>query len=1400
MTKGLPRGVWLRVICCMAAVGAGARLVAQDAAAWQARLAADDATARQALGGLPPALEAECAVAVAALLERADAALRNEAVAWLLARPQVADRVLPKVLVLRGSEDHQVARAAGPLVSFFARHRPLSLESLRELLQQPGRIHEVVERLAEAPDLELQLLPDLLAVNPLMNVDQAMRRLSAREPQRLAAELRLALVRPGDGNAQLQLLARLGPIDADSLQLLDRRLGVASLERPTSILEVMTQGVLQGATPPPNWLALLRGQGDGLLRAEILRALGGHALSGVLRSEVASMPPSQAAVRFWLDQGRTAVDHKQALLRVMEHAEPENLAGLAEAAAQLAPATRACAIPLLPHLCSEHQGTVQLALFALGELGNDANEVRDAVAACLTHADQELRLDALVALARLGLGSYRPEIEALVQDGAPEQRSLATFVLASAIDGESSVDGWLREAGGTDLRRALVATAALDRCAVTADQLLPLLEREGRTSGWANSWMRRSLVSSIVRTLVRRPLSARSLEMLKGVTQLTVQDNVRVYDWLLREQSPELAASVTEFLFARIQWTGNEGRVLEAIAARGKDAVALAPRIQVFVLHPELGVREAAIACLQAIAGDRAPAWIAAAQQEHDPWPAWLSQQKQLVPSLAAAFVRDAKNPVWMRAHLLRGLALRSERANDWVDLLDLLLDSDTDLAVAAGDFAVRHPELWMTRGPEGVGTIRDERVLRAFVGGIVDLRTALGGALRNALQEPWPMALIGRVLELPAAASGFSPDGRFVWDRNGLTQLATRQLRDQGLLLPSDWYRKQLDCVPAFAMRVLLDGAGTPAPELLPQLHALAEKPQFAWLGQQVLLRAEPTSPGGDLAALSKLVTTATQQVRAGKAVESLDLRALDNLPWRERPEALAPLAEQIAELWHAVPATQRDGLFQLVSRMGPLAGFAVPDFAAQLTAQSVRGEIVAQSLIDLGRQDLVRTWLQQLPPERWSGMHNPEVARLAAECAAEHFAARFVEAPDAALPALWRELSRGLPGLSAADRDAVAIRLLAYREANPAGSWVGSLVDLGPSLGDAARTNFAAFLARRKALPQRPDPLAEAVVCETFPALPELGTAAMRDGLVRVVAVLGAMQANAVSPDLVKVANELIDIVDACGERADVSRGLLPVPGTTDPYLGHLLGNLFARAGVAPVDAVVKKLADAPSREFALALLGELGGAAQGASLAVAALAADATQVERVQVMQVLVRLGVPGTEQACRLAEKDPELRPLLFAVVADGDDARRLTAARWLATQPSLEADRLLPALQQGLRRSKDAPTRAALTLLLLQQKNRVLVAKDWLGIASIEPAILRQRAVQALADRADGALPCGVLAELLDDVDGGVRTAAVTALLAQPERVALCRRPLEEFAAKAEPEVAARIRAALAAAK
>jgi hypothetical protein len=101
---------------------------------------------------------------------------------------------------------------------------------------------------------------------------------------------------------------------------------------------------------------------------------------------------------------------------------------------------------------------------------------------------------------------------------------------------------------------------------------------------------------------------------------------------------------------------------------------------------------------------------------------------------------------------------------------------------------------------------------------------------------------------------------------------------------------------------------------------------------------------------------------------------------------------------------------------------------------------------------------------------------------------------------------------------------------------------------------------------------------------------------------------------------------------------------------------------------------------------------------------------------------------------------------------------------------------------------------------LQQKNRVLVAKDWLGIASIEPAILRQRAVQALADRADGALPCCVLAELLDDVDGGVRTAAVTALLAQPERVALCRRPLEEFAAKAEPEVAARIRAALAAAK
>lgn len=1400
MSKVLDREGWLRAICCLVAVGTGAGLFAQDASPWQARLAAEDAIARQALGGVPPAVEADCALAVAALLERADASLRNEAVAWLLARPQVADRVLPKVLALRGSEDPQVARAAGPLVAFFAKHRSLSLQSLRELLQQPGRILEVVERLAAAPDLESQLLPELLAVNPLMNVDQALRRLRAREPQRLAAELRLALARPGDTDGQMVLLASLGPIDAATLQLLDTRLGAADLRHSPKILEVMTQEVLRGAPPPPNWLAVLRGKGDNSRRSEILRSLNGHALPGVLRRELDSLPTSLDTARMWLDLGRTAVDHQEALLRAIEHAEPGNLSPLVEAAAQLAPATRACAIALLPHLRSEHQGTVQVVLFALGELGNDANDVRDAVAACLAHADQELRRDALVALARLGLGSHRPEIEAMAKDGAPELRSLATLVLASAIDGESSVDGWLREAGGADLRRALVATAALERCAVTADQLVPLLEREGRTPGWENSWMRRSLVSSIVRMMIRRPLSARSLELLKGVTQFTVQDNVRVYDWLLREKSPELSVSVTAFLVARMQWAGNEGRVLEAIAARGNEAVALAPRIQAFVRHPELGVREAAIACLQAIAGDRAPAWIAAAQQEHDPWPAWLSQQKQLVPSLAAAFVRDAKNPVWMRAHLLRGLALRSERANDWVDLLDLLFDSDEELAAAAGDFAVRHLELWLTRDQGGVQTICDERVLRAFVGGSRDLRTALGGALRNALQEPWPLVLIGRVLELPSAATGFSPDGRFVWDRNGLTQLATRQLRDQGLLLPTDWYRKHLDCAPGFALRVLLDGNGTPVPELLPQLRALVEKPQFAWLGQQVLQRAEPTSPGGDLVALSKLVTSATQQVRAGKAVELLDLRALDNLPWRERPEALAPLAEQIAELWHAVRADRRDGLLQLISRMGPLAAFAVPDFAPQLTTQSVRGEIVAQSLIDLGRQDLVRTWLRQLPPERWSSMRNPEVARLAAECAAEHFAAKVTEAPDAELPALWRELSRGLPGLSAADRDAVAIRLLAYREANPAGPWVGSLVDLGLSLGDAARTNFAAFLARRKALPQRPDPLAEAVVCETFLALPELGTAAMRDGLVRVVAVLGAIPGDAVSPLLAKVANELIDVVDACGERANISRGQLPAPGVTDPYLGHLLGNLFAHAGVAPVDAVVKKLAHASSREFALALLSELGSAAGDASVAVAALAADATQEDRQHLMRVLVRLGARGTEQACVLVAKEPVLLSELYAVFSGGDDPSRLLAARWLASQGPIEAEGLLPVLQQGLQASKDARTRAAITLLLLQQKNRALTAKDWLGIAGLEPAVLRQRAVQALADRADGALPCGALVELLLDVDGGVRTAAMTALLAQPERAALCQRPLEEFAAKAEPEMAARIRAALAAAK
>jgi hypothetical protein len=1415
MTKGLPLDGWLGSLCGVIAAWSAPGLVAQDAAAWQARLSGADAEVRQALVGVPLALEADCAGAVVSLLLRADANVRNEAVAWLLARPQVADRVLPRLLALRSGADLEAARAAGPVVAFFARHRSLSLESLREQLKQPGRIHEVLERLAKDPDLESQLLPDLLACNPLLNVDPALRRLLAREPGRFEAELRAALTRPSDTDSQLVFLAGLPDLSEESLQLLDARFGSVTGRTSQPIAEALTKAVLQGralqanglASGLANWSASLRGIGNQQNRGAIFAVLVRQALPSVLRREFESLPLSPGVVSLLPSMGRHASEFAERLVDPLARVEAGSLSAYATAVAELAPATKACAVPMLAYLQSEQRDEVQLALFALGELGNEASGVMEAIAACLAHGDEEVRLDAVVALARLGLGAHRSQIAVLAENGPPAVRTLASFVLASTADGVLPNETLLEEAAGLDRRRALVATVALASRTVTSGQVAALLVREDRPSTWADHWLQRSLLSAIGRQMTSRPVDAQAIAYLRETTFLSVQDWVRIYDWLLREPSPQLAPLGQSLLFLRLEWPGNEFHVLEAFAARGEGLAGLAPQIAVFVRHPELAVREAAIACLHSMAGPDASAQMRSAQQGHDPWPAWSSLRKSYTPSLAAAFVRNAKNPAWMRAHFLRSLARGGDRGDEWRDLLPLASDADEMLAAAAAELVVRRPELWTERNQAGLVTVRDESVLRLFAGGSAALRAQLGGALRTTLQEAWPMALALRVLDLPLAASAFSRDGRFLWDSRGPTQAAVLQLRNRAQEVPIEWYQQKLATAPVVALRVLTDGQARPAAALLPQLRAVARNARFAALATQVMLRVQgdaQASAGEDLAlsALEQRVDLSIARVRAGKAVDLGLLREFTELPWRERPATLAPLAERIADLWRAAPEGQRVVMFQLVTRMGPLAAFAVPDFERHLTVDSPQGEFAAERLIALGRPDLVRAWLRRLPPERWLGMRTAPVAELGVQCAAERLTARFVEAADAALPPLWQELTRHLYAMAPADRDAVANRLLAQREANPGGPWVGSFRELGPSLGDAARANFTAFLARRKALPQRPDPLAEKVLAEVFPAMPALGITGMREGLARVVVVLSETQGLPMSSEIVIVATDLVDLVAACEERANISRGLLPEPGTADPYLGHLVGALLARAGVAPVPAVLQKLADATRREFALALLSALGDVAQRAAPAVAQLAADATAAERQELMRVLVRLGVSGTEQACELAAKEPALLPHLYAVFSGADDACRLSVARWLAAQgpDQAGAEGLLGALQEGLTRSKDARTRSAIQFLLMQQADRVLGAGDWLGLASLEPAVLRQRAVQALADRASGALPCGALAELLHDVDRGVRTAACLALLAQGERVVLCRQPLLEFAAVAEPELAARIREALAAAK
>jgi hypothetical protein len=204
-------------------------------------------------------------------------------------------------------------------------------------------------------------------------------------------------------------------------------------------------------------------------------------------------------------------------------------------------------------------------------------------------------------------------------------------------------------------------------------------------------------------------------------------------------------------------------------------------------------------------------------------------------------------------------------------------------------------------------------------------------------------------------------------------------------------------------------------------------------------------------------------------------------------------------------------------------------------------------------------------------------------------------------------------------------------------------------------------------------------------------------------------------------------------------------------------------------------------------------LGAHAAGAAEAVERVAASDKQ-PRSDAVRTLACLGPLGLVRLGGLAAERPDLVSLLVQALHSNDDDCAAAASALLQLH-YVPTEETCKGLRERLQQCTDRKASSFLMMLLLRA-DQPASDQDWLKVISLEPAV-RQRAVQALGRSASGPLQLGAIVELLDDSDANVRAVALKTLLANPARIAMCRRPLEEFAATAEASVAARVREALA---
>ena len=1314
-------------------------LASQDAAEWRARLAGETVVASRALAEAPPGLASTLAPDVVELLRRGDAALRNEAVAWLMNRPELADALLPRLTELRRAGDVDTARAAGVVYRTMADHRSVSLDELRGQLQDPSRLRVALDALAKAPQTAFVLLPELLRLQAVSNADALLTQLIAQDRARVEAAVAAAIDGGGDADALVGYLERASGDLRRHAERLDAWRPTQGSHRTGAAIAALTRLVVAGMPPPPHWLLVLRRDDEVRSRRALLDELGKHAVPANLWPELLPLlrdpQTSHQIAAMLLAEGRGAASHRDAVRAALVAATSQTVGNLADLAAQLAPATRDCAPLLLPHLTIDHAPTVQGLLFALGELGDDAPEVVAAVEVCTRHADADVRRVAAVVLRQLG--------------AAPAD--------AGSVDSEQL----LADVAVADWDRAFDAELRLAAKGVSPHTVLERMRARPAPRGdWLQFRAHRGLMSDVLRRMAAEPCrDATQVAGLATVPWLPVQDEVRRLD-VLAASGAAGREQLVAWLFAR----PGQRHVLEAIAAIGAPAAGLCDGVAPFVHHDEAEVREAASACLRTIGGEGA---LQRALASPDPWPRLREVEQAKDLRTVIAFVTDAAVPAPLRARALSGLLGRLQilPAKECEPLLAMLQSPDAALRRLGVEVCQNHSELLHPGGRNGA---IDPRVLRAFAGGPRDVREPLAFLIRTTLGVVIPAP---RVVRLGLAGVEGAVDAQTL-TRLALVEMRARN-RSPGLLqallathhpLASVCLRSCGQQVPVEVVPLLVEALARPDAPVELLVGALLPFPE----GRQAVLDNAARLPanrrlsllaaaGADLFALRADIAAALEALRSHTS-RDVDFDVVARLPWRDRGEELREIADLVTDLWTREPS-QRASMLPVLTAMGSASDFATDDLIAMLPAGGAAGEGAAIALLANGNPGAVTAWLRRyLEATSRPALARAELRVLWTDLVAE----RIAEAKDEEIDALLASIL-DLQNVSVQARTAIDVRLLARAEARglDAGTRLGWI---DGELDPAAKPLFEAFLQRRRESAPAPDPLAAWVTGRVFSSFPALVLTALRDGVVDGAAVFQPGLLPTSPERIAPVALELI----AAGARQ------------RDPGLGPRIGTALARLPSPPVDKVIAYLTDAASRPYALQVLAELGPKALPAIDAVEALAAGDDDTDRFVAARVLACMGPVGITRLGVLLPQKPELVGVLDHVLASGDAPAVSSVASVFLMMPRKPDEFRAKALRVAAARMTDAKTRAMLVLALLHF-DAIGTDHDWLGLASLEPAVVRRRAITAMRAGQLTPLQLGVLVEFLDDPDPGVRAAAVDMLLADVANVATCRLGLEEYA-------------------